>query len=176
MIGDSDGRNFPWYGFKSEIACAKGPLAKPSSYSVKMDDNFNPHVTWDLPLRNEEKCVLTHIKRDQVFYTWLVVMNVRTGELVILKTFKWEANIEIEINGAKKRGERAKVLRSPKSGRVEPLDKNLIIPNCALYPSCANCAQTLVWRPKSGPSQIVCGPIHYSIDKSRQSSLTYNTN
>ena len=141
-----------------------------------MDDNFNPHVTWDLPLRYSEQCLLTRIKRDQTFYTWLTVMNVRTGELIVLKTFNWEAAIEIEVNPLKSRGQRSKVVRTLKPGPIEPLQTNLTIPNSALYPSCANCAQTLVWRPVSGPSQIVSGPTHYSIDKSRQSSLVYNTN
>lgn len=176
MIGDSDGRNFPWYGFKKEIGNARGPIAKASSYLVKMDDNFNPHVTWDLPLRYGEQCLLTRIQRDQSFFTWLTVMNVRTGELVVLKTFNWEANIDIAVSPAKSRGQRSKVLRNLRPGRIEPLEHNLAIPNCALYPSCANCAQTLLWCPATGPSQLVSGPTHYSIEKSRQASLVYNTN
>ena len=98
MISDSDGKLFPWYGNKTEVCLVKGPKSSYSAYSVSMNDNFYPHVTWDIPTSSERKPRLTRVKREQSFLTWLVAMNVMTGHLIVLKTLKWQMLLEIQID------------------------------------------------------------------------------
>ena len=122
-----------------------------------MNDNFHPHVTWDIPTSQERKVKLTNIKRDQSFYTWLVAMDVVNGQMIVLKTIKWRMKLEIKINIDGPIGRRASLV-SPMPQQPQILSKNIKIPNCALYPANANTAQTLVWRSFKKPPQIVVPP------------------
>ena len=156
MVSDSDGKNFPWYGSKSEVAIIKGPLDFPTIHKVVMNDNFCPHVTWNIPVSETTRTVtLTNIKRNQKFYTWLVAMDLVHGHLIILKTYKWKIRLEIEVDPSKKLGERAKLVSDPRIKQPCELKTNKSIPSCALYPSNANSCQILRWCPVQGKSSIV---------------------
>ncbi|KAK2102129.1 Protein fam78b [Saguinus oedipus] len=48
-IGDSDGVSYPWYGNTTETVTLVGPTNKISRFSVSMNDNFYPSVTWAVP-------------------------------------------------------------------------------------------------------------------------------
>jgi hypothetical protein len=155
MISDSDGKLFPWYGNKTEVCLIKGPKSNYSVYSVSMNDNFYPHVTWDIPTSTERKPRLTRVKREQSFLTWLVAMNVMTGHLIVLKTLKWQMFLEIQIDPKKELGKRARLVSNPVHAQPELLKKNIKIPNCALYPANANSSQYLVWRPSGNVKPVV---------------------
>ena len=60
-----------------------GPTKGEQEVSVSMNDNFYPHITWSVPLRNHRDPALTHVRRTQGFYTWLVAKNVNTSEPII---------------------------------------------------------------------------------------------
>lgn len=149
MISDSDGKNFPWYGGKTEVITIKGPQSTPTTHQVTMNDNFYPHVTWDLPFSDERVARLTHVKRYQRFLTWLVALDVVNNQFIVLRTFKWRMKIEIEIDPTKELGKRATLISNPEQKQPVCLQKNIKIPNCALYPSNANSSQTLVWYSKN---------------------------
>ncbi|KFW06254.1 Protein FAM78B, partial [Fulmarus glacialis] len=74
-ISDSDGVSYPWYGNTTETVTLVGPTNKISRFSVSMNDNFYPSVTWAVPVSNSNVPLLTRIKRDQSFTTWLGAMN-----------------------------------------------------------------------------------------------------
>lgn len=154
MISDSDGKNFPWYGGKSEVSLLKGPQTFHTRHKIIMNDNFNPHVTWDVPFSNEKNFKLTCVKRNQRFYTWLVAMNVLTGSMIILRTFKWSIRVEIHVDPNKEFGKRAQ-LKGKKFQQQPILVKNKKIPHCALYPGNANSSQILTWIPKNGKPILV---------------------
>lgn len=65
-----------------------GPTKGEQEVSVSMNDNFYPHITWSVPLRNHRDPALTHVRRTQGFYTWLVAKNVNTSESIISLFFE----------------------------------------------------------------------------------------
>ena len=158
MVSDSDGRNFPWYGSRNEVSVVKGPQNTHTTHTVSMNDNFYPHVTWDIPTSNEKISRLTNIKRVQTFYTWLVAMDVVNTQFVVLKTFKWTMNLEIAVDPSKQLGQRARLISAPEQQQPMVLKENIKIPNCALYPSNANSCQVLMWRPNGASPVVVVGP------------------
>ena len=153
MVSDSDGKQFPWYGSKTEVCLIKGPKSMHSVYEVRMNDNFYPHVTWDIPTSNEKIPRLTRVNREQSFLTWLVAMNVVTGRFLVLKTIKWHMLLELDIDPRKELGKRVRLVNGAVPSQPILLDKNIRIPKCALYPANANSSQYLVWRP-SGHNSI----------------------
>ena len=160
MISDSDGKNFPWYGNKSEVCLIKGPIASSSSHTVHMNDNFCPHITWDLPVSSSKikKPKLTNVKREQSFTTWLVAMDVTNGSFIVLKTVKWKMKLEIEVDPTKELGKRAKLISEPIQSQPEIIKNNIDIPECALYPPNANSSQYLIWRPNDRKSFVIINP------------------
>lgn len=147
MISDSDGRNYPFYGSKSEVIEIQGPCTDYTTLKVLMNDNFYPHITWDIPTSNERLSRLTYVKRHQSFYTWLVAMNARNGSILVLKTISWQMNLEISIDPSQPQGSRATLISDPIPKQPEILKQNIRIPTCVLYPPNANSAQILVWHP-----------------------------
>lgn len=161
MISDSDGKNFPWYGSKTEVVLIKGP--QPSTkYIVSMNDNFYPHITWDVPIDTFRSAKLTNVKRHQKFLTWLVAFDVKNGYFVVLKTFKWRMKVEIDVNPLRPLGKRARLISNPVPKQPEELKNNSKIPNCALLPANANSTQLLVWYPRNDEPLIVVPPKYYN--------------
>jgi hypothetical protein len=146
MVSDSDGKNFPFYGNKNEVEIIIGPKSKSTLHQVIMNDNFCPHVTWDLPINHQRYVRLTNVKRNQKFITWLVAMNVQSTTFIVLKTFKWSIKLEIDVNPSAELGKRARLISDPEQKQPHELKRNLKIPNCALYPSNANGCQRLIWH------------------------------
>jgi hypothetical protein len=138
MISDSDGRNYPFYGSKSEVIELHGPYLDYQTIKVVMNDNFYPHITWDIPTSNERLSRLTNIKRHQNFYTWLVAMNARNGSILVLKTISWQMNLEINIDPTKPQGSRATLISDPIPIQPEILKQNIRIPTYVLYPPNVN--------------------------------------
>ncbi|CAF1211970.1 unnamed protein product [Adineta steineri] len=147
MISDSDGRNYPFYGSKSEVIELQGPFSDYRTIKVLMNDNFYPHITWDIPTSNERLSRLTNVKRHQRFYTWLVAMNANNGSILVLKTINWQMDLEINVDPTKPQGSRAILISNPIPIQPEILKQNIRIPTCVLYPPNANSAQILVWHP-----------------------------
>lgn len=87
-ISDSDGVSYPWYGNTTETVAIVGPTSKPSRFIVSMNDNFYPSVTWAVPVSESNTPLLTNIKRDQSFTTWLVALNTTSREKILLHTIK----------------------------------------------------------------------------------------
>ncbi|KAI3382558.1 hypothetical protein SNEBB_003708 [Seison nebaliae] len=160
MISDSDGKNYPWYGSKTEVVTIKGPQNSSTTHSISMSDNFYPHVTWDVPTSTERVPRLSNIRRDQSFYTWLAAMDVVNGHIVLLKTVRWRMKLEIKIepSAGRSHGVKASLVSNPIPEQPEVLKKNVKIANCALYPPNANSAQMLIWRPWTGPAEVVVPP------------------
>jgi hypothetical protein len=160
MVSDSDGKNFPWYGNKTEVVEITGPQAACSLHHVSMNDNFHPHITWDTPVSDLNLCRLTRVKRHQKFLTWLVAMDSMNDDFIVLSTFKWVMRIEIEVDPTRELGERARVVGEELQEQPYPVQSNVRIPSCALYPTSANSSQVLVWYPRSRESlrQVVLGP------------------
>jgi hypothetical protein len=148
MVTDSDGKNFPWYGSHTEVVSLQGPKPDHSTHKVSMSDNFMPHVSLEVPIagQNKRKTHLTNVKRKQRFVTWLAAMDIRRGVLVVLRTFKWKMNVEIEIDPTKEQGSRARLVSNPLPAQPRVLLKNIRIPSCALYPANANSSQVLTWQ------------------------------
>ena len=146
MVSDSDGKNFPFYGNKNEVAVIIGPKSNSTLHQVIMTDNFCPHVTWDLPINQQRHVRLTNVKRNQKFITWLVAMNMQNSTFIVLKTYKWSIKLEIDVNPLSELGSRAKLVSDQEQKQPRELKKNLKIPNCALYPSNANGCQRLIWH------------------------------
>ncbi|CAF1456115.1 unnamed protein product, partial [Adineta ricciae] len=154
MISDSDGRNYPFYGSKSEVIELQGPFSDYRTIKVLMNDNFYPHITWDIPTSNERLSRLTNVRRHQTFYTWLVAMNAKNGSILVLKTITWQMNLEINVDPTKPQGSRAVLISNPIPIQPEILKQNIRIPTCVLYPPNANSAQILVWHPGRRPGEI----------------------
>jgi hypothetical protein len=164
MISDSDGKNYPWYGGGREVALIEGPKQEFQNYTVTMTDNFHPHVTWDIPTSTERVPRLTNIKRDQLFYTWLVAMDVLNGNLIVLKTVQWRMQLDIHVDPKQKMGNRARLISDPEPEQPHVLKKNVQIPYCAMYPTNANSCQTLIWRPFKAKPEIVVAPKYMRIN------------
>ena len=134
MISDADGRNYPFYGSNSELIELYGPSADYRRIQVRMNDNFYPHITWDIPTSNERVSRLTHVRREQHFYTWLVAMNAHNGSILVLKTIQWQMNLEIDVNPKQIQGSRAKLISNPIPIQPIILKDNVRIPSTVLYP------------------------------------------
>jgi hypothetical protein len=160
MVSDSDGKNFPWYGNKTEVVSIVGPQATSTLHHVSMNDNFHPHITWDTPVSSLNLARLTRVEREQKFLTWLVAMDVAHGDFIVLRTYRWQMRLEIEVDPTRELGERARVVSEQCLRQPYPIESNIRIPSCALYPTSANSSQILVWYPGSRDSlrQVVLGP------------------
>ncbi|XP_077140810.1 protein FAM78A isoform X3 [Ranitomeya variabilis] len=154
-ISDSDGVNYPWYGNTTETCTVTGPTKRDTKFTVSMNDNFYPSVTWAVPVSDSNVPMLTGIQRDQSFTTWLVAINMVSGDLVILHTIKWRMKLEIEIKPTLLLGQRAKLQEPFAQEQPQVLDKNEPIPPSALVKPNANDAQVLMWRPKNKPAVVV---------------------
>lgn len=105
-VSDSDGVSYPWYGNTTEIASIEGPTDTSRSLLLRMNDNFHPSVTWDIPVSEGSEAHLTHIVRDQSFTTWLAAVNQATGRLEVLRTVKWHFFLEIDVDPKEELGKR----------------------------------------------------------------------
>ena len=111
-VSDSDGISYPWYGNSSEIATVCGPTKHHKKIVVRMNDNFYPSVTWDIPVSEKDQSRLTRVERDQNFVTWLAALNENTGELIVLRTIRWKFKIIINVNPDQPLGSRATLLHN----------------------------------------------------------------
>ena len=160
MISDSDGKQYPWYGSKSEVVTLKGPITSEEVVTVSMNDHFFPQVTWSIPAGKDSTPTLTNVHRKQKFYTWLVIKDVSNHHYHVLKTVKWVVDLSISVNPEHPVGKRA-TLKEPfiqKQPTILKVDKPL--PNCALHHPNANSAQVLIWRPLTSKPKIVIPAIH----------------
>ncbi|XP_023665351.1 protein FAM78A-like [Paramormyrops kingsleyae] len=157
-ISDSDGVNYPWYGNTTETCTIVGPTKKESRFTVSMNDNFYPSVTWGVPVSNSNLPQLTSIRRDQSFTTWLVAINQGTGETLVLQTIRWRMRLHIEINPDNPLGQRAKLTEPASQDQPQILAKNEPIPPQAMVKPNANDAQVLMWRPATGDPIVVIPP------------------
>ncbi|XP_075690796.1 protein FAM78A isoform X2 [Rhinoderma darwinii] len=157
-ISDSDGINYPWYGNTTETCTVIGPTKRDAKFTVSMNDNFYPSVTWAVPVSDSNVPMLTGIQRDQSFTTWLVAINMASGDLVILHTIKWRMKLKIEVTPTLPLGQRAKLQEPFAQEQPQVLDKNEPIPQSGLVKPNANDAQVLMWRPKNKPSAVVIPP------------------
>ncbi|KAK1155477.1 protein FAM78A-like [Acipenser oxyrinchus oxyrinchus] len=157
-ISDSDGVNYPWYGNTTETCTIVGPTRRETKFTVSMNDNFYPSVTWGVPVSDSNAPQLTSIRRDQSFTTWLVAINQATNETIALQTVKWRMQLHIEVFPEKPLGHRAKLLEPSAQEQPTILTKNEPIPPNALVKPNANDAQVLMWRPKTGEPAVVIPP------------------
>ncbi|KTG01031.1 hypothetical protein cypCar_00004584 [Cyprinus carpio] len=154
-ISDSDGMSYPWYGNTTETVTLSGPTSKPSRFTVSMNDNFYPSVTWAVPVSESNVPLLTRIKRDQSFTTWLVALNMATQEKILLQTVKWRMKVDIAVDPSKPLGSRARLTGRVNQDQPKVLTHMEPIPPNALGKPNANDAQVLMWRPKRGPPLVV---------------------
>uniref|UniRef100_H3BC63 Family with sequence similarity 78 member A n=3 Tax=Latimeria chalumnae TaxID=7897 RepID=H3BC63_LATCH len=154
-ISDSDGVNYPWYGNTTETCVIVGPTKKVTKFTVSMNDNFYPSVTWAVPVSNSNVPQLSSIQRDQSFTTWLVATNAVTCDLVVLQTIRWRMKLVIEVSPSMPLGQRAKLLEPIIQEQPQVLSRNEPIPANALVKPNANDAQVLMWRPKTGDPIVV---------------------
>ncbi|XP_051525779.1 protein FAM78B-like [Myxocyprinus asiaticus] len=154
-ISDSDGVSYPWYGNTTETVTLSGPTSKSSRFAVSMNDNFYPSVTWAIPVSESNVPLLTHIKRDQSFTTWLVALNTATQEKILLHTVKWRMKVDITTDPSKPLGSRARLTGQLHQDQPKMLTHMEPIPPNALGKPNANDAQVLMWRPKRGPPLVV---------------------
>ncbi|XP_078502327.1 protein FAM78A isoform X1 [Lissotriton helveticus] len=157
-ISDSDGVNYPWYGNTTETYTIDGPTKKDTKFTVSMNDNFYPSITWAVPVSEGNVARLTHIHRDQSFTTWLVAINPGTQEMVILQTIKWRMTLDIDVDPSRPLGQRAKLLEPFAQEQPRILSQNEPIPRSALVKPNANDAQVLMWRPKDKRPIVVIPP------------------
>ncbi|XP_061093956.1 protein FAM78B [Conger conger] len=157
-ISDSDGVSYPWYGNTTETVTLAGPTSKPSRFTVSMNDNFYPSVTWAVPVSDSNAPLLTRIKRDQSFTTWLVALNAATKEKILLQTIKWRMRVDIAVDPSRPLGARATLAGRPQQDQPRLLTHMEPIPPNALSRPNANDAQALMWRPKRGLPLVVIPP------------------
>ncbi|XP_058891159.1 protein FAM78B isoform X3 [Acipenser ruthenus] len=157
-ISDSDGVSYPWYGNTTETVTLVGPTSKVSRFTVSMNDNFYPSVTWAVPVSDSNLPMLTRIKRDQSFTTWLVALNTATKEKILLQTIKWRMRVDIEVDPYQPLGQRARLVGRAQQEQPRVLTRMEAIPANALVKPNANDAQVLMWRPKRGPPMVVIPP------------------
>ncbi|XP_041050466.1 protein FAM78B [Carcharodon carcharias] len=157
-ISDSDGVNYPWYGNTTETHTIVGPTKREVRFTVSMNDNFYPSVTWAVPVSKSNTAGLTSITRDQSFTTWLVASNQGTSEIIILQTIKWRMKLHIAVDPKEKLGKRAVLMEPIEQENPLILSKNEpIVPNALKKPN-ANDAQVLMWRPYNGKPEVVIPP------------------
>ncbi|KAG9281598.1 protein FAM78A [Astyanax mexicanus] len=157
-ISDSDGVNYPWYGNTTETCTIVGPTKKDTKFTVSMNDNFYPSVTWGVPVSDSNVPVLSSIRRDQSFTTWLVAINQASGETLVLQTVRWRMRLHIEVDPEKPLGKRAKLCEPIAQEQPQVLGKNEPIPPNAMVKPNANDAQVLMWRPRTGEPVVVIPP------------------
>ena len=145
-VSDADGRRYPWYGITTECKTVYGPC--PSTVvKVSMNDNFSPTVSWAVPwpAGHEEPDSLLKVERDQSFKVWLVVKDEVANTYNPLKSYQWQAVINIAVDCNMEYGQRAKMLE-PRLQRQPEECFDLTIPTQALVSPRANEAQKFVWR------------------------------
>ncbi|XP_073334404.1 protein FAM78A isoform X1 [Pagrus major] len=157
-ISDSDGVNYPWYGNTTETCTVVGPTKKESKFTVSMNDNFYPSVTWGVPVSDSNVPQLSSIQRDQSFTTWLVAINQATSETLVLQTIRWRMRLHIRVDPEKPLGHRAALNEPLAQEQPQILGKNEPIPSNAMVKPNANDAQVLMWRPKNGDPVVVIPP------------------
>ncbi|KAJ8374471.1 hypothetical protein SKAU_G00050510 [Synaphobranchus kaupii] len=157
-ISDSDGVSYPWYGNTTETVTLAGPTSKPSRFTVSMNDNFYPSVTWAVPVSDSNAPLLTRIKRDQSFTTWLVALNASSKEKILLQTIRWRMRVDIAVDPSRPLGARASLAGRPQQDQPRVLTHMEPIPPNALGRPNANDAQALMWRPKRGVPLVVIPP------------------
>lgn len=165
MISDADGKQYPWYGSKHEVVTLKGPCS-PQNVTVHMNDNFFPQVTWYIPIEAYDKTPrLTHIHRRQRFYTFLVVKELNTDQIHVLKTITWSMVLNIEVNPNNPLGKRTKLLAPYEQETPEVLQENHVpLEKYALRPPNANNSQSLIWRPLTGDPKVIVPPVETTVD------------
>lgn len=159
-ISDSDGVNYPWYGNTTETCTITGPTKKDTRFTVSMNDNFYPSVTWGVPVSDSSVPQLSSIWRDQSFSTWLVAICQGTGEVLVLQTVRWRMRLHIAVDPEKPLGQRAALCEPTVQEPPQILGKNEAIPANALVKPNANDAQVLMWRPRVGEPVVVIPPKH----------------
>uniref|UniRef100_M4AEP0 Family with sequence similarity 78 member B n=1 Tax=Xiphophorus maculatus TaxID=8083 RepID=M4AEP0_XIPMA len=157
-ISDSDGISYPWYGNTTETVTIVGPTSKPSRFTVSMNDNFYPSVTWAVPVSESNTPLLTNIKRDQSFTTWLVALNTTSKEKILLHTIKWRMRVDIVVDPAQPLGSRARLVGRLYQEQPRVLSRMEPVPPNAMGKPNANDAQVLMWRPRRGPPLVVIPP------------------
>ncbi|XP_026152790.1 protein FAM78A isoform X1 [Mastacembelus armatus] len=157
-ISDSDGVNYPWYGNTTETWTVVGPTKKDNKFTVSMNDNFYPSVTWGVPVSDSNVPQLSSIHRDQSFTTWLVAINQATSETFVLQTIRWRMRLHINVDPDKPLGHRAVLDEPTAQEQPQILGKNEPIPPNAMVKPNANNAQVLMWRPKNGDPVVVIPP------------------
>ncbi|XP_061657600.1 protein FAM78A isoform X2 [Syngnathoides biaculeatus] len=157
-ISDSDGVNYPWYGNTTETYTVVGPTRSDCKFTVSMNDNFKPSITWGVPVSDSNVPELTGVRRDQSFTTWLVAINGATAETVVLQTVRWRMRLNIRVDPEKPLGQRAVLLEPVDQEQPQILSENGSIPPNALVKPNANDAQMLMWRPLEGDPMVVIPP------------------
>ncbi|XP_061636217.1 protein FAM78B [Phyllopteryx taeniolatus] len=157
-ISDSDGVSYPWYGNTTETVTIVGPTSKPSRFTVSMNDNFYPSVTWAVPVSRSDTPALTNVKRDQSFTTWLVALNTTSREKIPLRAIKWRMRVDIAVDPARPLGSRARLASRAHQDQPRVLSRTEPIPANAMGRPNANDAQLLMWRPRRGPPLVVIPP------------------
>ncbi|XP_071948476.1 protein FAM78B-like isoform X2 [Antedon mediterranea] len=161
FVSDSDGKHYPWYGCTTEVATASGPTNCWTNLNLRMNDNFHPSITWDIPVRNSHQVKLTRLARDQSFTVWLVAVNQTTGQKFVLRTVKWRMQINIAVDGTQPLGKRARLLEPKIQEQPVVLEswQNEVAPPESLRAPNANNAQTLIWRPTTGGDVVIVPPV-----------------
>ena len=167
-ISDADGRHYPWYGTKTEVRTIRGPCEK-QVVNVEMNDNFFPQVTWSVPdPTGQSRRIprLTHVHRKQRFLTHLVVKDINTCKIHVLRTISWQMELNIEVNPTLPLGERSKVNPPYHQANPRVVHHPPSIPSYALQSPNANSSQVLVWRPydKSKEPRVVVPPLETTLD------------
>ncbi|XP_053569204.1 protein FAM78A-like [Bombina bombina] len=157
-ISVSGGVNYPWNGNTTETCTIIGPTKQDTKFTVSMNDNFYPSVTWAVPVGTGNLPQLTGIHRDQSFTTWLVAINMASNDIIILHTIKWRMKLEIDIDPTMPLGRRSKLKKPYAQEQPVVLNKNEPIPPSALVKPNANDAQVLMWRPKNQKPVVVIPP------------------
>lgn len=135
-----------------------GPTKKDSKFTVSMNDNFYPSVTWGVPVSDSNVPQLSGIRRDQSFTTWLVAINQATSETLVLQTIRWRMRLHIRVDPERPLGHRAALSEPVTQEQPQILGRNEPISSNAMVKPNANDAQVLMWRPKSGDPMVVIPP------------------
>ncbi|XP_002730597.1 protein FAM78B-like [Saccoglossus kowalevskii] len=157
-ISDSDGRSYPWYGATSEVATIEGPTSGYSNLYLRMNDNFHPTITWDIPVSGSTHAKLTNVTRDQSFTVWLLAFNRTTGKKIVLKTIRWRMQLEIAVDPKKPLKERTRLASRVEQHRPEVLKLDENVPDAAFHGPNANEAQMLAWYPKDDANPVMIVP------------------
>ena len=172
MVSDADGKQYPWYGARQEVATVQGPCPR-QQVMIEMNDNFFPQVTWCIPVENiDRKPRLTQIYRSQKFFTFLAMKNLATQEVHILRAVTWSMDLTIGVNPDRPLGQRAWLVGPEEQSPPRLVEANIPIPQYALQPPNANRSQTLIWRPRRGEPKLVVPPLESTIDIAKYITAT----